>query len=256
MRRGLTTVKFSSLAHRRPRDRGAAHRPPKKVTMTEAQPNSPAPNYAVMRDAMVASQLRTNAVADARVVAAMARVPRERFVPAESANLAYRDTPISLGGGRATNLPVATGRLLTEARLLPEDRVLLIGAATGYTAAVLAELVASVVAVEVDPALAALGRTALADLPAVTLVEGPLAAGHAAGAPYDVLIVDGAVERLPDALVAQVCAGGRVVTGLVDRGITRLAAGRRTENAFGLIDFADVDCVILPGFGTPRGFTF
>jgi protein-L-isoaspartate(D-aspartate) O-methyltransferase len=214
------------------------------------------PDFAALRTAMVASQLRTSAVSDARVVAAMATVPRERFVAADVAPFAYRDDLVALGGGRALNLPIATGRLLTEARLLPSDRVLLIGAASGYTAAVLAELVASVVAVESDAALVAMAKAALGANDRITLVEAPLEQGHAAGAPYDVMIIDGAVERVPEALVAQVRPGGRIVGGLVDRGVTRLAAGRRSEGGFAMIDFADVDCCRLPGFATPARFTF
>lgn len=209
-----------------------------------------------MRHAMVASQLRTNAVSDARLVAVMARVPREDFLPGGEPALAYRDTAAPLGRGRFQNVPIATGRLLTEARLLPADRVLLIGAAGGYTAAVLAGLVASVVAVESDPALAAAARAALAGFANVTLVEGPLAAGHAGGAPYDVLVIDGAVEHVADVLVAQLRSGGRAVAGLADRGVTRLAAGRKSEGGFALLAFADIDCVPLPGFDRPKTFTF
>lgn len=212
--------------------------------------------FEAMRTAMVASQLRPNAVNDPRVVAAMAAVAREAFVPSEAAPLAYRDTAVPLGAGRAANLPIATGRLLTEARLRPEDKVLLIGAATGYTAAVLAGLVSKVVAVESDADLAARARKALEGVAGVELVEGPMERGHEAGAPYDVLIVDGAVEELPDALVAQLRDGGRIVSGLVDRGVTRLASGRRTAGGFGLADFADIETVVLPGFARPRGFSF
>ncbi|WBH18241.1 protein-L-isoaspartate O-methyltransferase [Sphingomonas radiodurans] len=209
-----------------------------------------------MRTAMVASQLRTNAVSDARVISAMASVPRERFVSADRAAFAYRDALLSLGGGRFANLPIATGRLLTEARLLATDRVLLIGAATGYTAAVLARIVAAVVAVEVDPALVARARAALAGEDRVTIVEAPLEVGHLEGGPYDVLMIDGAVERIPEALVAQVGVGGRVVGGLVDQGVTRLSAGRRSAGGFAMMDFADIECCVLPGFATPPKFTF
>jgi protein-L-isoaspartate(D-aspartate) O-methyltransferase len=150
--------------------------------------------------------------------------------------------------------------LLTEAYLLPADRVLLIGAAGGYTAAVLAGLVGQVVAVESDPALAALAREALAGYSNVTLVEGPLDAGHApsdsGGAPYDVLMIDGSVEHVPEALVAQLATGGRAVAGIADRGVTRLASGRKTAGGFALLDFADIDCVSLPGFARPKTFTF
>ena len=213
-------------------------------------------DHRAMRHAMVASQLRTNAVSDVRIVEAMARVPREAFVPDAVQAIAYRDTALPAGNGRAINLPIATGRLLTEAYLLATDRVLLIGAAGGYTAAVLAEIVAHVVAVEEDGDLVALARRALAGHARVELVEGPLAAGHAGGAPYDVLVVDGAIEAVPPALVDQVAPGGRVVSGLVDHGVMRLASGRKTAGGFGLAAFVDSDCVVLPGFSTPRGFRF
>lgn len=214
------------------------------------------PSFETMRRAMVASQLRTSAVNDARVVAAMGRVQRETFLPEAVRRYAYRDGTVPLGEGRALNPPIATGRLLTEIGVGPEDRVLLIGAATGYTAAVLAELAGSVVAVEEDTTLAAAARGALADYPTVTVVEGPLTAGAPDGGPYDLLIVDGAVEHLPEALVAQLRPGGRIATGLCDRGVTRLATGSRSAGGSGLTDFADVECVTLPGFEKPRVFTF
>ncbi len=208
------------------------------------------------RRAMVASQLRTSAVNDVRVVAAMATVPREAFVPGAEAALAYRDIALPLPGGRAQNTPLATGRLLTEAGIETGDRVLLIGAAGGYTAAVLAELGAEVTAVESDTALAKHARNALAGRAGVTVIEGELAAGHAAGAPYDILIVDGAVEHLPASLVDQVRAGGRVAAGISEGGMTRLAVGARSEGGFALDAFADLDCVSLPGFARPRTFQF
>ena len=224
---------------------------------TLTHPIAAAPDdYREMRAAMVSSQLRTNAVNDPRVVAAMATVPRERFVPEDQRAFAYRDAATPLGRGRYLNVPMATGRLLTEAYLATSDRVLLIGAASGYTAGVLAELVARVVAVESDPALVAAAREALAGHPGVELVEGPLEAGAPAHAPYDVLMIDGAVEFVPDALIEQLAPDGRVVTGLVDRNIIRLASGRRSAGGFGLVGFADVDCVVLPGFSRPRGFSF
>lgn len=212
-------------------------------------------DYAAMRAAMVASQLRPTAVDDVRVVTAMATLPREAFVPAASRPLAYRDTAIPLGGGRYLNTPMATGRLLTVAEIVPEDRVLLIGAATGYAAAILAELDARVVAVEEDAELASIARRMLAGKP-VEVVEGPLAAGHAADAPYDVLMIDGSVEELPAALIEQLRVGGRIVTGIVDRAATRLAAGRRTQGGHGVSPFADAECVTLPGFARTPAFRF
>ncbi len=213
-------------------------------------------DLAAMRHQMVVSQLRPNAVTDQRVVAAMATLPRERFLPAAVRGQAYRDTAIPLGEGRYANVPMATARLLNAADLTAADRVLLIGAAGGYTAALLSEIVASVTAVETLPALCTLAREALADLPNVMLVEGPLAEGAPDGAPYDVLVVDGAIADIPATIVAQIRPGGRVVTGLVERGVTRLAAGRRSAGGIGEMPFADCDCVVLPGFDRPAGFRF
>lgn len=212
--------------------------------------------YVAMRHAMVSNQLRPNAVSDARIVAAMERVPREAFFPAAVARLSYRDTAVPLGGGRAANMPIATGRLLNEANLRPEDRVLVIGAVGGYTAAVIAEIAAKVVAVECDKALSEHARQAVAGHARIEIVEGPLEQGHAAGGPYDAIVIDGAVSHVPQALVDQLAVGGRMVTGIIERGVTRLAVGRRSDGGFGLVDFADVDCVVLPGFAAPTGFVF
>lgn len=209
-----------------------------------------------MRRAMVASQLRTTAVNDARVVAAMSSVARERFVPAERAALAYVDTAVPVASGRSLNTPMATGRLLTEAGVQPGDKILLVGTATGYTAALLAELAKTVVALEADVDLSRAARANLADIANVTLVEGALAAGFAAQAPYDVILIDGAVEEVPTALVDQLADGGRLATGLVDGTVARLAIGRRAGTGFGLTAFADADSVILPGFEKARVFTF
>lgn len=209
-----------------------------------------------MRHAMVSSQLRTNAVSDQRIVAAMASIPREAFLPAEVGAIAYRDTAIPLGAGRAANPPLATARLLTVAALNATDRVLLIGAGGGYAAAVLASIVAHVTALECDAGLLAIARAALSGMDNVDLVEGPLERGWAAGAPYDVLAVDGAVEQIPDTLIAQLKADGRAVTGLVERGVTRLAAGGRSPGGFGVTAFADSECVSLPGFARPTVFQF
>lgn len=222
--------------------------------MIETAPNTL--SYAAARRSMVDSQLRTNAVNDPRVVEAMANVPREQFLPEHLGAIAYRDRPLPLGDGRMHNDPLATGRLLVQAEIAPTDQVLLIGAAGGYAAALLARLAARVVALEQSPDLAAAARAALAGTANVELVEGPLNQGWAQGAPYDLILVDGAVEQLPDRIVEQCRADGRVVTGIVDRGVTRLASGHRSAGGFGLIDFADVECVVLPGFERPRGFTF
>ena len=208
-----------------------------------------------MREAMIASQLRTTGVNDPAVLAAIGEVARERFVPRDKLPLAYADALVPLKPGRDLNSPMALGRLLTEAAPRKGERVLLIGAATGYAAAVLSRMVGPLVAVEEDGELAAFARDALAGSE-VTLIEGPLTAGHAAGGPYDLILIDGAVEYLPDALIDQLAERGRLAAGMLDRGVTRLAIGRKAGEGFGMASFADAACAILPGFIKPRAFTF
>jgi protein-L-isoaspartate(D-aspartate) O-methyltransferase len=212
-------------------------------------------NFDHMRRAMIASQLRTTGTNDPRVLAAMGEVARERFVPAARASLAYADALVPLKPGREFNSPMALGRLLTEAAPKPGERVLVVAAATGYAAALLARLAGPVVALEEDPGLAAGARANLAGT-GVDLVEGPLAQGWRDGAPYDLILIDGAVECVPDALVAQLADGGRLATGLLENGVTRLAIGRRAGEGFGMAAFADAAAAILPGFAKPRAFKF
>lgn len=208
-----------------------------------------------MRRAMVASQLRTTAVNDQRVLAAMGEVPRERFVPSENASVAYTDIAVPLGQGRALNPPMVIGRLLTEARVGSGDRVLLVGAGMGYSAELLGRLAASVVAVEQDRALLEHARKSVT-APNVCLVEGDLAAGWADGAPYDLILIDGALEEVPSALVDQLAEGGRLAAPIVERGVTRLAIGRRAGGAFGLTSFTDAASPVLPGFARAIEFSF
>ncbi len=212
-------------------------------------------NFEQMRRAMVASQLRTTGVSDPRVIAAMGDVPRERFVPSELRAAAYSDLLVPLGSGRHLNTPLSLGRMLSEASLRGHERALVIGAATGYSAAVLERLVASVVAVEEVPALAAFAREALGSS-RVELVEAVLAEGHEAGGPYDFILFDGAVEIVPQQIVDQVADGGQVALALLDKGVSRLCVGRVVSGAFGTTAFADSASARLPGFEKPRGFSF
>jgi protein-L-isoaspartate(D-aspartate) O-methyltransferase len=212
-------------------------------------------NFEHMRRAMIASQLRTTGTNDPRVLAAMGEVPRERFVPAARASLAYADALVPLKPGRDFNSPMALGRLLTEAAPRPGEHTLVVAAATGYAAALLARLAGSVVAVEEDEELAAEARVNLAGS-GIKLVQGPLAQGCPDEGPYDLILIDGAVECVPDALVAQLADGGRLASGLVENGVTRLAIGRRAGEGFGMAAFADAAAAILPGFAKPRAFKF
>jgi protein-L-isoaspartate(D-aspartate) O-methyltransferase len=207
--------------------------------------------YSSMRSAMVDSQLRTSDVTDPAVIAAMASVPRESFLPDERKAMAYIDRAVQLSGGRALNPPLATGRLLTEAAVKAGHKVLLIGAATGYAAVLLQKMGAIVTAVEEDSLLSAKAAAA-----GVQITSAQLAAGSPGEGPYDIIVIDGAVEELPAALVGQLAEGGRLVTGLVERGVTRLCSGRKSGSAFGLASLADMEMVVLPGFAKPEGFVF
>lgn len=211
-------------------------------------------NFEQLRKAMVESQLRTTAVNDPRVVAAMAAVPRERFVPPAQGFLAYADGMVPLSAARAIPSPMVLGRLLTEARTLPGDRALVIGAGSGYAAAVLALLVRDVVALEEEAGLVALAR-GTPDAK-ISPAEGPLAEGWAAGAPYDLILFDGAVERVPPAIVAQLADGGRLAAPVRENGVVRLSVGRKAGTGFGMTSFAEADAPPLPGFAKPAGFLF
>lgn len=213
-------------------------------------------DFGAMREAMVASQLRTSDVTDPAIVTAMATVERHRFVPADRAALAYTDRPVPLSAGRALNPPLATGRLLAAAELMPSDTVLLIGAATGYSAAVLARIVARVVAVESNATLIEFARQNLFGIANVELVEGPLDAGWTKDAPFSLILIDGAVEGVGAKLAQQVAPDGRVLTGIADRGVTRICRGVPSGNSVALVPIADTEMVVLPGFAKPKNFVF
>lgn len=213
-------------------------------------------NFKAMREAMVESQLRTSDVNDPRVIAAMASIPRETFLPAERQALAYIDRPVKLTEGRSLNPPLSTGRLLTAAEVEPEDKVLVVGAATGYCAALLSRLAATVVAVEEDEDLLRRAKAVLAGYGNVKLVPGPLAEGARKHGPYTLIVIDGAVEVVPPMLVKQLADGGRLVAAVIDRGVSRLSIGRKAGDAFGMTSFADCESVELPGFAKPKSFTF
>lgn len=208
-----------------------------------------------MRAAMIDSQLRTNDVIDPAVIGAMGAIAREAHVPSALASVAYMDRAIALGEGRALNPPLVTGRMLVAAAIRPGQRVLLIGAATGYTAALLAALGAEVHAVEERADLLDTARTATASSD-IRWIEGPLAAGAPDAAPFDRIIIDGAIDALPDALIAQLAEGGRIVAARRDGAVSRLVQGVKTGGAVALRSFADMDVAPLPGFAAPKNFQF
>ena len=168
---------------------------------------------AAARRLMVDGQIRTADVTNPNLIAAMQAIPREQFVPAAMADQAYRDGDVSLGQGRALLRPIVLGKLIQGADVRPGDQVLVIGCGTGYSAAVLAHMGAAVVALEEDADLARRAEIALAGMGGgaqVTVVRGPLTAGWPAAAPYDLILMDGAIEVAPDALGRQLKPNGRL----------------------------------------------
>jgi protein-L-isoaspartate(D-aspartate) O-methyltransferase len=210
----------------------------------------------MMRRFMVSNQLRPNKVTDPAVLAAMETLPRERFATPGLEAICYRDAIVRLSGARGLNPPIATGRLLDRARLVAGERVLVVGAATGYVPAVLAAMGAEVVALEEDADLIAIARTALSGVGGVTLVEGPLAEGWSATAPYDLVYLDGAVDVISPALIEQIAPDGRLVGGMAEGRVTHLVEGRRAAGGFGVASFADVEMAALPGFAPAPAFAF
>jgi protein-L-isoaspartate(D-aspartate) O-methyltransferase len=208
-------------------------------------------DFSLARRAMVDSQLRPEAVTDRAVLAAMASVERERFVPEGARALAYFDRPLPLTKGRAMMPPAALGRLLSELAPRTGERALVVGSGTGYSAALLKAIGLDVVALESDEQLASSARDA-----GIETVTGDLREGWKKGAPFDVILLDGAVEEIPATLVKQLTAEGRLAGAIVDRGVTRLVVGRAAGGSFGLRSLADADVDILPGFERPRAFTF
>ena len=212
---------------------------------------SPIPDFAAAREAMVESQLRPQGVTDPAVLDAMRLIQREKFLPSQTRPLAYVDRAVGIGEGRFLSAPAVLGQLFT--RMMPEkgQRALVIGAGTGYSTAVLGAMGLEAIGLESLPSLAAAAR----DLH-VNVVEGALEAGWPQAAPYDHILIDGAVEHIPDAIVAQLADGGRLGAGLIDRGITRLVVGRKAGGAFGTLSIGDAGVPALPGFSRPKAFIF
>jgi protein-L-isoaspartate(D-aspartate) O-methyltransferase len=212
---------------------------------------SPIPDFAAAREAMVESQLRPQGVTDPAVIEAMGTVQRERFLPSHTRPLAYVDRAVAIGHGRFLSAPAVLGQLLTQMKAERGQRALVVGAGTGYSAAVLAAMGLKVTAVESAPELAAAARDQR-----VNVIEGPLDEGCSKGAPYEQILIDGAIEYIPEAIVEQLADGGRLGTAIIDRGITRLIVGRKAGTAFGYLSIGDAGVPALPGFTRPKAFTF
>jgi protein-L-isoaspartate(D-aspartate) O-methyltransferase len=192
------------------------------------------PDTSLARRAMIDSQLRTSGVNEEYVLARMLAVPREDFLPAEKAALAYIDRAVTLGEGGALASPLFYGKLLVEAAPASDDRVLVVEGGTGYLAALLRPLVSELVAVS----------------------AADVAEGRAAGDPFTLIVIDGALEQMPEGLAGLLTEGGRIVSGLVLRQVTRLASGRKVAGRVNLQPIEDLGIPVLHAFDAPKTWTF
>ena len=200
------------------------------LTMTR----DPQTDTTLARRAMIDSQLRTSGVNEEYVLARMLAVPREDFLPADKAAQAYIDRAVSLGAGGALAAPLFYGKLLLEAAPARDDRVLVVEGGTGYLAELLRPLVSEL----------------------ATASAADAAAGKAPAGSFSLIVIDGAIEQLPESLAALLAEGGRIVSGLVLRQVTRLAAGRKVGGKVALQPVEDLGIPVLHAFDAPKGWTF
>lgn len=216
-------------------------------------------DFAAARFHMVECQIRPNKVTDHRLVDALMDVPRELFVPQALRGVAYVDGDVAVSKGRYLLEPMVFARMLQEAGVDENARVLDIGCATGYSTAVLARMAASVVGVESDAALAAeaAGALAKAGIHNAQVVNGPLAEGHAAAAPYDVIVFEGAVCEVPETVCGQLAVGGRLVAAVLgERGLGEVRLYQRFAHGVSSRVLFEAQPHLLPGFEPKPKFEF
>lgn len=191
-------------------------------------------DFAAARQAMVDSQLRTSGVNEAFVISRMGTVPREDFVPAEARGVAYNDRAIPLGGGDVLAAPLVHAKMLAEAEPRASDRVLLVDGGSGYLPELVRPLVGKLDVITPDEATGSSRKRAT----------------------YSLLMIDGAIDEFPEALVKRVEQGGRVVTGIVKNNVTRLAVGRRVGARISLLPLAELGFAKLPQFEKSKEWSF
>lgn len=216
-------------------------------------------DFAALRQTMVDTQLRTNKVTDANVLAAMGSIPREIFVSEDRASLAYIDEDIRIGKSRCMVEPMILARMIQATEIGPEDVVLDVACGAGYSAAVLGHIARAVVAVESDTDLAgaASARITRLGLDNVVIEMGPINAGWADQAPYDVIIVNGACGEMPDAILAQLADGGRLCA--IMRGENGTGMAKLFVKSGGVVSsrgLFDASVPALPEFDLEEGFSF
>lgn len=192
-----------------------------------------APDFVAARRHMIESQLRTSGINDRYVLDRMAAVAREDYVPENARAAAYVDRTVPLGDGAYLAPPLAHGQILSQARPQVGERALLIGPATGYLAALMGPLVADL-------------REATPDEVLSGAIDGE----------YDLVVVDGAVEDTPAPLVATLAPEGRLLAGVVRKGVTKLELGRRSGDGISLIALNETQLPRLPAFDKPQSWTF
>lgn len=207
---------------------------------------------------MVESQVRPNGITDRRIIAAMEEVPRELFVPERVRPLAYMDEDVPLlpahaaGGPRALIEPMAFARLLQHAEIRPQDRVLVVGAGTGYGTAVIAHIAAEAVALECDSGLAREARHRLAGFANVQLVEGPLQAGAPALQPFGAIVLEGRAGEVPETLLDQLADSGRLVAVVGETPLGKARVYTRVGQTIAVRDVFDASVTALPGFARKK----
>jgi protein-L-isoaspartate(D-aspartate) O-methyltransferase len=215
--------------------------------------------FGAARAHMIESQLRPNKVMDGRVLGAFAEIRREFFVPEHLRAVAYIDADLPIGGGRYLMEPMVVARLLQAAMIERTDTILIIGAGTGYEAAVAAMLARSVIALEDNPELARRARSALVDhsIASVSVVEGPLSQGYRPRAPYDVILFCGTVVEVPSEIDSQLAEGGRLLATVKSAsGIGRATLRTRTGGVVAQRVLFDAATPLLPGFSPKPAFVF
>jgi protein-L-isoaspartate(D-aspartate) O-methyltransferase len=215
-------------------------------------------DYALARQAMVDRQVRPHDVNDRRILGALLEVPRERFLDPVHRPLAYLDeqVPVSTESRRVLLKPIVFGKLMQAAGIREGERVLDVGCATGYSAAVLARLAGSVVALEEDAALARAATANLAGIANVSVVTGPLTAGWLQAAPYDVILLEGRSEIAPEPLFEQLGHGGRLLAVLGSATMGKATIYSRTGRNVTAQPLFDAGAPVLPGFVKPPEFVF
>jgi protein-L-isoaspartate(D-aspartate) O-methyltransferase len=220
------------------------------------------PVISTARQKMVDGQVRTNDVTDHRIIDAMMAIPREAFVPEGMRAMAYLDRDLDVGGSgeerRYLLAPQLTGKLLQAAEIMASDNVLIVGCATGYLAALVARLAAKVMATEIDQELVARGQGVLAELGLanVTVKAARPGEGDPAGAPFDVIILNGAAEIAPESLFGQLAEGGRLVGVFAKTHPARAMIVTRSHGDFGNRVLFDAAAPVLPGLNRIPGFVF